>query len=376
MDLSAKILKRIHEKGFITIDEFMDISLIKYDSSYYQSKNPLDLSSGDFITSPQISQMFGEMVGVWVYNQWILMNKPKSISLVEFGPGTGLLMRDILRVLAKTELLELLDIIMVEKSASLEKIQKEELTAYDGIKWQKDINELPNQTSIFVSNEFFDVFPIKQYIKKGPEFRTHQNSAWQEIVISEKSGDIGFDTIQVEDDINIYLKNSYPNAMSGAIVEESPSLDKFIANISSHIKTYNSTMLAIDYGYDIEAKSRKPQTFQQTLQAIKDHKFCDILENIGTCDITSHVNFAKIRYVAENQAIRATNTMSQNEFLHLLGITERMDKLVRSSSEYADIVRAQYKRLVSPEQMGLLFKAISLSKKDQQIFIFDEREDG
>ncbi len=364
MPIKAIIQSVIKTQGFISVDEFMSLATTSSNLSYYNTKNPIDIQSGDFITSPEISQMFGEMLGIWIVNQWQYMNCPHIVNLVEFGPGTGILMRDILRVLAKTDMMQSLQVYMVEKSPFLTNIQKQQLQSYDFITWITDYTEVPQSQSIYISNEFFDVLPIKQYIK-------NQNS-WQEVVIKESNGVMGFSKTKIHPELSDYLAERFYDAGEGAIIEISYQLEDFIKFIGENIKNYNSVMLATDYGYDIPYNKRDASMYRSTLQAVRDHKYSNLLEDIGRADVTSHVDFAAIRNIAQNVGIMASSTISQNEFLHRLGIKERLESLIlQNSPEDALILKKQYERLIAPDQMGLLFKNICLTPLNMDSFIFN-----
>lgn len=365
MSIRNEIFKITQFRSYVPIDEFMEIILTKHSDSYYKSKNPFDLEQGDFITSPQISQMFGEMIGVWVYNQWNKLGCPSHINLVELGPGTGALMRDLLSVLRKTDMFSAVDVCLYEVNPKLILIQKKMLENFEKITWISNPSEFPNSISIFVSNEFFDVFPIKQFIKA--------KEIWQEVVITSNAAgdDLIFDRINVNTELNEHLSYEYKNAGDGAVVEESQELGSFVKALASHVREHNSCALAIDYGYDINPDIRKATEYNGTLQGIKAHKFCPILDNIGEADLTAHVNFDFIRKVASSNFIKATHTIDQGEFLIKLGIDTRVTNLIKANPDLTKVLRNQHSRLVSVDGMGKLFKVIALSKKDQENFLFD-----
>lgn len=365
MNIRNEIFKIAQTRSYVPIDEFMEIVLTKHSDSYYKSKNPFDLEQGDFITSPQISQMFGEMVGIWVYNQWTKLGSPSPVNLIELGPGTGALMRDLLSVLRKTDMFNAVNIFLYEVNPKLKLIQKKELENFGKITWISNPAEFPNSSSIFVSNEFFDVFPIKQFIKV--------KEIWQEVVITSNvaGDDLIFDRINVNSDLNEHLNYEYKNAGDGSVVEESQELGSFVKDLAAHIREYNSCALAIDYGYDINPNVRKSTEYHGTLQGIKAHKFCPVLDHIGEADLTAHVNFDFIRKVASSNFIKATNTIDQGEFLVRLGIDTRVTNLIKTNPDLTKVLRNQHSRLVSVDGMGKLFKVIVLSQKTQENFLFD-----
>lgn len=359
------IFDLIKKNEYITMDMFMEIALSKDNFSYYKSKNPFDLDSGDFITSPEISQMFGEMLGIWIYNQWILLGKNTNISLVELGPGTGTLMRDILNVLKKTDMFEHINIFLLEINPVLLNEQKNKLSEYSIVKWIENLSELPNKETIFIANEFFDALPTKQFIK--------DKSEWKEVIITlnQDENKLIFEKISITTMQNTFYNLQFPGALDGAIIEISYATEEFIKSISKIIHDNRGAALFIDYGYDLEPKERSQNQFNSTIQAIKNHKFSSILENIGTSDITAHVDFSFIRKVATSQNIRSSQTLTQENLLHKLGIFERMSILASKNPELSNILYNQYNRLTSKNLMGNLFKSIAITNKEDKLFIFD-----
>ncbi len=354
MEIKNIIFKSIREKGHLTISQFMEIILTSYEGSYYRAKNPLD-QDGDFITAPEVSQMFGEMVGVWVYKQWLILGKPEKINIVEFGPGRGLLMRDLLRVILKTEMKNHISVFLYDVNEALIKVQKEILSSFPEVKWIEHITDLEQKTTIFIANEFFDALPITQYIK------VKEN--WHEVVLrtNPAGNTIIFDKFEVEEHIDEYLSFEYRNAKDGAIVEESKIAADYVRFLARNIKEFNSVALILDYGYDLEPNERKSSQYFSTLQGIKKHKYTPILHDIGNTDISSHVDFNRIKKIASNLDVKSISVVTQREFLLEQGIVQRLEDLAAKNPELTNLLYSQYNRLVSDNEMGRLFKALVMS---------------
>lgn len=359
MDIERHLLNEIRSSGPISLDDFMEAVLSKYYNSYYRAKNPLG-EKKDFITSPEVSQMFGEMIALWVYNQWIISGKGE-VNLAELGPGRGVLMRDIISVLDKTDMKNHYKISFVEVNEELIKEQKKILSGKQ-ITWIKNPADIMDMKNIFIANEFFDALPIKQYHKV--------KSSWKELVINsnEFNDSLLFDKKVVTDDLNKYLNDEYPNAKDGANVEESIRTIEIIKLIAENVKKYNSSALIIDYGYDIDPKKRKSTQFYSTLQALRDHKYVPVLDKVGTADITAHVDFNAIKKAVKQRFAYSSEVISQREFLLSLGIELRLNELKKKNPELESILESQVNRLVSKDQMGELFKVIMITSNKQKFF--------
>jgi NADH dehydrogenase [ubiquinone] 1 alpha subcomplex assembly factor 7 len=371
--LEAKVIVKNHlfeyikSNGYARVDKFMEILLSDTSYSYYRCKNPLDKDLGDFITSPEISQMFGEVIGVWLYYQFTISSFAKSsdrVSIIEFGAGTGKLLKDILKTLKLTDLYQKLDIYICEINSKLINIQKENLMEYK-VCWIEDIVQLKKQPSFFIGNEFLDALPIRQYIL--------EKTRWKEIVLRSDPDltKLFWDKIDVKDELDEYFKYEYSKAKDGAVIEESEASIAFIKKISEFIFKYSGFGLFIDYAYDIEPELRNSAQFTPTLQSIYRHKFNPVLDQIGEADITAHVDFNKLRKVAESSFIKSSKTITQSRLLDSCGIYERMNELISKNPKMKDILLNQYQRLTSKNEMGELFKAILFSKKEENLFIFE-----
>ena len=333
------------------------------DKSYYKSKQPLG-SDGDFITAPEISQMFGEMIAIWVLSSWEKLGRPNLFNLVELGPGRGILMRDLLRgSIKQTAFQQSIRLNLLDINPILIEEQKKNLAGYD-VNWINKIEDLAPLPSIFIANEFFDALPVRQYIKKGDH--------WEEVMIGDKQvtsspraplpssprrrGSINI--IKIDSHLRGDNMNEHKNATQNAILEESPESLLIMESISRHIKANQGAALIIDYGYDIAPNNRTKDQYNSTLQAVKDHKFHPVFEDLGEADLSCHVDFYALKNIALKQELRVIGAMTQASLLKELGIDVRLKMLIDQNQELAKILQHQYHRLMSKDEMGELFKAI------------------
>jgi NADH dehydrogenase [ubiquinone] 1 alpha subcomplex assembly factor 7 len=344
----------IKQQGFITVDMFMKLALSHCEDSYYVNKDPLGIN-GDFITSPEISQMFGEIIGVWVVDKWIKMGEPKRFNLVELGPGTGKLIQDLLKITKSVkEFHSSVNIYMLEINQKLIEVQKEFLQCnkFININWVRDISEIPKNPTIIIGNEFLDSLPIKQFIFK---------CYWRErVIVFDKLGKLGFSEIDLRDTKILDLLSHYKTIENGCIIEYSHEAENYINLIRELIGQNLSYSLFIDYGYYINPNTRKQNQYNSTLQAIKNHKFVDIFYDIGNSDITSHVDFFSLSNFIKNAGFKInTPIISQNDFLKMYGIQERFKALCKKQTESVKgNLKKQYKKLTDKKEMGDLFKII------------------
>lgn len=348
MSLEHIIKEHIQENGYITIAGFMDLALSHPAYGYYMTCDPFG-KSGDFVTSPEISQIFGELLGIWCVHLWQQKGSPKDVALVEIGGGRGTLMSDLLRITKNIEgFHESISVYMVETSEKLQHIQQAALNAYDvDIQWFDDFHKIEDKTIFLIANELFDALPIEQYIFDG--------SKWQQQVIIWDN-EFKFSTIKCDDIREIYLCKNYPYAEKNSVIEISPTSDKLMGLISGHIATNGGGALIIDYGY---GKRNKPEELKDTLQAVSNHQYSNILENIGTSDITAHVNFNNLLEVANRYDVACSDIVTQQELLYSLGIEHRLSSLLSSSPEYKrENILHDAQRLIGTDHMGVLFKAI------------------
>lgn len=322
----------------------MNEALFNPKFGYYTTKNPIG-KKGDFITSPEISQVFGELIGVYLVNIWQNNYSSQKISLVEMGAGHGTLMKDLLNFTQKIPgFLQNCSLNIVEISPKLKEIQQQNLKNFN-IKWWKnftDFSKENQQPIFFIANELLDCFPINQYLKI--------NNCWQEKLVGLNNEKLDFFLAKEDQKLNQILDQLTKNeAKNGAIFEHSPILENFLSELFFAIKQNNGIGILIDYGFE-------KNEFKNTLQAVKSHQFSNILENIGQSDLTSLVNFSHLKGLAKNQQLQNW-VITQKEFLESLGIEIRRQKLLENKSDSEKkLIDSSINRLISENEMGELFK--------------------
>lgn len=344
--LKKRIIDLIRQEGPISVERYMALALGDPQHGYYMTRDPLG-ASGDFTTSPEISQMFGELIGLWCADLWLRAGQP-ALSLVELGPGRGTLMSDVLRATkAVTGFHEALQVTLVEMSPVLGEIQKRTLTdAHPRIGWATTIATLPEKPTLILANEFFDALPIRQFQKR--------NQTWHECLIGVNNNSLGFGLAQEP------MRMSGPGGSEGDILEYAPISDTIMRDLARHIATFGGAGLIIDYGYTQSG-------FGDTLQAMKAHEFVNPLDHPGEADLTVHVNFEALELAARENNARTHGPITQAELLDRLGIDTRVETLIRKASpQQAEDIRKARERLIEPtaKGMGHLFKALALSHKD------------
>lgn len=351
LKLTELIKETIIKKKGVSLSEYMKMCMTHPQYGYYTKKKPIGFK-GDFITSPEISQMFGELIGLWIVKVWMDHNKPSKFSLVELGPGNGTLMADILRATKNiSQFHKSLKITLVEISPTLQKVQKKVLKNYQ-INWKKKLNKLPNIPTTIVANEFFDAFPVEQYIFK--------KSKWMKITVclknfkNKNSNEFCFGLKKISK-----LPEELPsfNNKENQIYEISPQTKENIIYLSNHLKKNHGACLIIDYG--------KNNNLGSTLQSVKNHKFSNPLENHGESDLTSLVDFRAIKNYAENYNLVVSDLVDQGDFLKTLGIQERFIALSKNmDKEKIASHHLSLKRLIDKNQMGKLFKVLGIRNKN------------
>lgn len=341
---AQELAARIAATGAVSIAGFMEIALTG-PGGYYTGDDPLG-RSGDFITAPEISQMFGELIGLWCVDTWTRLGKPAPFNLIELGPGRGTLMADALRAAKLApDFLAALCLHLVEVNAALIAAQAERLAAFNPV-WHKTLDNLPQGPTIFIANEFFDALPIHQFEMTG--------DGWRERVVIRRDGGFSFALAAPGPALSL-LRPAHRQAKSGDIAEVSPVSLEIATKIASHLRRFSGAMLAIDYGPAQSAHGA-------SLQAVKDHRFHDPLQDIGAADLTAHVDFAALADTARLQGLRVFGPVRQGDFLRALGIETRAAQLKAAAAE---TLRAEIdtacNRLIDEAEMGKLFKALAFA---------------
>lgn len=357
MPIDSHIRQHIKEHGHIKLDDVMRYALSSSSESYYKRINEIG-ENGDFITSPEISQLFGEMIALWAIEKWHDIGKPKEFCLAELGPGRGKLMQDFLRVASlEKDFLKACGVYLYEINPNFIEIQRSNLAQYEKqINWFSDINDLPALPLITITNEFFDALPIKQYLKS--------KNKWFEktMIVDPLDGEIKYHKIGIKNLLQEQFLSDHPNAEDGAILEESVESLAFMRSLSKHIKQHGGAGLFIDYGYYIDPHKRTRSQYNSTLQAVKDHEYSSIIATLGEADLTAHVDFYALAQAASERFISAITFYTQRDFLLKYGINIRLNSLRKSLSQ-ADfsIMEKQVDRLINIEQMGELFKVLEIT---------------
>lgn len=314
--LERALRDRIRAEGPITVEAYMGAC----NSYYYATRDPLG-ASGDFTTAPEISQMFGEMVGAVLADVWKRAGAPAEVVYAELGPGRGTLARDALRLLRAARFRG--EVHFVETSPVLRDAQ---MGAVPDAHWHESIADLPQRPLLLVANEFLDALPIVQTVD-GIERR-----------VAVAAGGLAFDR-------------------DGEVVETSPARDEAISTFSRHLAANGGAAILIDYGHERSSPG-------ETLQAVRAHAFAPVLHRPGEQDLTAHVDFEAVARVARAGGSVATPVTTQGEWLLRLGIEARAQALSGANPDRIEDLEAALHRLTAQDEMGSLFKVIGLHSPD------------
>ena len=333
--LAAVFERLIANYGPISIAQFMGES----NARYYAAQDPLG-SAGDFITAPEISQMFGELIGLWLADMWIRAGRAENVHYVELGPGRGTLAMDALRAMKRYGLVP--QVHFVEGSPALRALQAQ---AVPQAHWHDDMETLPADAPLLVvGNEFLDALPVRQLV------RTAQG--WRECMVG--LGEDGFVPVAGDRPMDAAIPAALREAGEGTLVETSPASATVVYELAGRLVRQGGAALLIDYGHD------RPRT-GSTLQAIRRHTKVDPFAMPGEADLTCHVDFAAMANVALSHGARHLGTVTQGHFLRALGIEARAARLAELAPEQAGAVRSAMDRLTGDDQMGTLFKVMGIA---------------
>jgi len=342
LSLAAIIRDRIATSGPISIADYMALALGHPEHGYYIKRDPFG-TRGDFITAPEISQIFGEMIGLWCAQMWMQLGGG-PISIVELGPGRGSLMADVLRA-TKTMagFHDAISIHMVETSPTLAHAQYMRLRDdHPRIEWIDSINELPATKTLLIANEFFDALPIKQYVMTNEGMR-ERKITWNDTLSAFEF---------VLGDAGLVLAKSGNVIAANTIMEHSPMSRSMMRQLAQHIHAHGGAGIIIDYGYLGEAH-------HDTLQALKAHLFHPVLAEPGEADITAHVDFSTLMDITRDAGNHIGPLINQGAFLTRMGAQLRLEMLLRQAApEQKSNLISGLERLVSPQAMGELFKVM------------------
>jgi SAM-dependent MidA family methyltransferase len=359
--LAEKIVNLIQQTGPLKISDYFALCLSDPDHGYYQRREPFG-QSGDFITAPEISQLFGEMIGVFLVQAWQAQGSPANTRIVEIGPGRGTLMSDALRVISRLapDLYSGATIHMVETSERLRDVQRQTLVRVkQRINWHDGFGEIPAGFTLMVANELFDAIPIRQFVKTPQGFS-------ERVVGLDDAGKLAFGLAPGGLDTTL-LPIDAERVPNGEIFETSPARSAVMQSVASKLARDGGTALTIDYGHLVTG-------FGDTLQAVHQHEFDPPLARPGEADLTSHVDFQVLGEVARAAGAHVHRPMTQGDFLLRLGILERAGALGagRDSLTQATISDAVNRLAGEGEgRMGALFKVLAVSGRPARIVPFD-----
>lgn len=350
--LEQHIRTLIAETGPLSVAEYMTLCLTHPKHGYYTTGNPVGgrasphREGGDFITAPEISQMFGELIGIWCMEVWQALGCPSPFNLIELGPGRGTLMRDLLKAAAAMPgFLNAARITLIEVSPTLGEQQSLTLGKHAGqITWLRDLSDLPARPTIIIGNEFLDALPLRQWVK--------HDDKWLERAIGLHNDKLAFVTrsaaLAPSDEPS--EAKALPN---GTVFETSPAREGFVASVADRITSHHGAALFIDYG---STSTKTGDTFQ----AVSQHAPVSTLRNPGQADLTSHVDFNALVQIAKARGCVVPNPVSQGKFLLSLGLLERAGTLGQGKDQHIqEMLHRAVERLAGPDQMGDLFKVLA-----------------
>jgi len=346
--LQSEIKTLIKSAGPMPVWRYMELCLTHPTHGYYVARDPLG-REGDFTTAPEVSQMFGELLGLWAASVWKAIGSPPLLRLIELGPGRGTMMADALRALrVLPPLHQVLDVHLVEINPVLREKQKSMLSSARSITWHERLDDVPEGPSIIFANEYFDVLPIHQAVRR--------ETGWHERVVEmDGYGGLVFGAApEPMPRFEVLLPPLVRSAPLGAVFEWRPNTE--IMKVATRVRDQDGAALIVDYGH---VRSDAGDTFQ----AIARHSFADPLRNPGQADVTAHVDFDALARAAEDMGARVHGPVQQGEFLQRLGIeTRALTLMSKASHEASEDIADALKRLIGGGSggMGSLFKVLAV----------------
>jgi NADH dehydrogenase [ubiquinone] 1 alpha subcomplex assembly factor 7 len=324
----------------MSVSQYMARALYEPDLGYYATRPSLG-AAGDFVTAPEVSQMFGELLGVWAQMAWQQLGSPAQLDIAEYGPGRGKLMLDFIRAAAgNAAFCSAKSIHLIDISAILKQEQKRTLLGL-GVEWVEQLPQDRTTPAIILANEVLDCLPIDQFVSR--------NGRWHERKIAlGPEGDL---VLGIEPEPHPLALPS-AGISEGTLVEVCPGLEAWLLPIATRLLASGGYALFIDYG--------STDRFGDTLQALRSHTKVSPLDRPGEDDLTAHVRFRDVASAAKKLGLISSNVLPQGRFLLSLGLKERAIALAKANPEYADAFAAQMQRLAASDQMGELFKVVCL----------------
>ncbi len=333
--LAAIFARLIANTGPISLMHYMG----EANARYYASRDPIGVA-GDFITAPEVSQMFGELIGLWLADMWIRAGRETPVHYVELGPGRGTLARDALTAAKRYGLTP--GVHLVEGSMALRDVQ---LAMVPGAQFHHDLSTVPMYGPVLiVANEFLDALPVRQLVRTA--------EGWRERMIACDGGT--FIPVAGSQPMDAAVPEARRQADEGTIVETCPGAAAVVYEIAGRLNDQGGAALLIDYGHDAVRDG-------STLQAVREHRMVDAFATPGEADLTAHVDFATLAMIAQSRGVKWLGTVPQGRWLRELGIEARADALAAFAPEHAAAIHAARDRLIGEGQMGLLFKVMGLA---------------
>lgn len=327
--------------GPISLATYMGMCLTHPTKGYYRRATPLG-AGGDFITAPEISQMFGEVIGAFIGDLYLQMGSPERFTLLELGPGRGTLAADALRVATRIPgLHDALTLALYETHPDLMAIQRKTLAAYAPV-FLADPEEVSGAPLLIIANEFFDALPIRQFVRNG--------ARWHERMVGLVEGKRAFGLSPMPMPADA-IPGAYRNAGEGEVAEIGLAARQFMERLSRLIAPRGGAVLAIDYGYERSGPG-------DTLQAVSQHGFADPLTEPGMIDLSSHVDFETLGHAARMAGLNVWPLVTQGRFLTSLGVAHRAATLASNNPQQAEAIASARDRLIGEDQMGRLFKVL------------------
>ncbi|MBB4287360.1 class I SAM-dependent methyltransferase [Roseospira goensis] len=342
--LEERLRARIAAEGPVPVETVM----AEANTAYYARGTAIG-AAGDFITAPEISQVFGEIIGLWLAVVWQMIGAPRPVTLVECGPGRGTLMADALRALAPVPAFRAaLDLHLIETSPTLRACQRAALG--DAVTaWHDTLETVPaDRPLLLVANEFLDALPVRQYVRAPDGWRLRR-------VGLETTGGFAFVAGEpsAADDLAVWVRDRAP---VGAVAEVCPAAREVMASVGRRLARSGGVALVIDYGHAVSAAG-------ETLQAVRAHRFHTVLDALGTADLTTHVDFQALGEAARAAGAMVQGPVEQGPWLRALGVEARAAMLRRTASDaQAASIQAAVRRLIDPGEMGRLFRVFAATE--------------
>ncbi len=352
--LAKRIKTKISDTGPISVTEYMTLCLLDPVDGYYPTRDPLG-SEGDFITAPEISQMFGECLGLWVVQSWHDLGKPEPFNLIELGPGRGVMMADILKAVAlEPGCLAAAQVTLVEASAALQAVQAKTLGQSGAhINWADRLDAVDDAPCLIIGNEFLDCLPIRQFVCADP---FAGDRGWSERRVGVDDGRLRFETDGQPAPVAVTqaFPGTHDDPRKHDLLEICPASAQLIDHLKDRFAKTSGRALFIDYGPEATE-------FGDTLQALKRHKKVGVFSAPGDTDLTARVDFSGLKAMADRAKLDIHGPIAQRTLLSRLDIDIRAIALLRGTKDARPKLLRQLHRLMDEDEMGTLFKAICLS---------------